>query len=172
MVQVLRGMTGKSSRCGLTYPRSTALVCGVAWRRPRATDVPSGGCQKRAQRPPCRGAETLRKRTGETKRLKFLFFKTNRVDYFPDHLTRRPSRNIYRSSGSGKGRVASVFVTWSWMRVGRHDVAPRKCSDIGPLRPAERENRPRLEGTDAGKTGGRSKCMSGRQLARTGQCQR
>jgi hypothetical protein len=43
--------------------------------------------------------------------------------------------NTVRPSSSGKGRVASVFVSWSWMRVGRHEVAPRRLMDIGWLKP-------------------------------------
>ena len=54
----------------------------------------------------------------------------------------------------------SVFVMWSWMRWSATMPGP----DVEKM-----ESLQRRTGTDDGKTGGRSKCMSGRQLARTGR---
>jgi hypothetical protein len=72
-----------------------------------------------------------------------------------------PSRNILSLSRSVKGRAPSVFVAWQRDAVVRHDAGLRTPTGITILESGW--------GTHAGNTGGRSKCMSGRQLARTGR---
>ena len=72
-----------------------------------------------------------------------------------------PSRNILSLSRSVKGRAASVFVAWQRDAVVRHDAGLRTPTGITILESGW--------STHAGNTGGRPKCMSGRQLARTGR---
>jgi hypothetical protein len=73
----------------------------------------------------------------------------------------RPSRNILSTSRSVKGRVASVFVAWQRDAVVRHDAGLRTPTGITILESGW--------STHAGNTGGRPKCRSGRQFARTGR---
>ena len=71
-----------------------------------------------------------------------------------------PSRNILCASRSVKGRAASVFVAWQRDAVVRHDAGLRTPTGITILESGW--------STHAGNTGGRPKCRSGRQFARTG----
>ena len=64
-----------------------------------------------------------------------------------------PSRSV-------KGRAASVFVAWQRDAVVHHDAGLQTPTGITILESGW--------GTHAGNTGGRPKCMSGRQFARTG----
>jgi hypothetical protein len=71
-----------------------------------------------------------------------------------------PSRNILSLSRSVKGRAASVFAAWQRDAVVRHDAGLRTPTGITILESGW--------STHAGNTGGRPKCRSGRQFARTG----
>ena len=87
-------------------------------------------------------------------------------DYFLKCLDFHPSPNIFLPSRSGKGRVAIVIETRSGMRWPLRCRA-WKLADYG-LKPGSAVG----QAIDADTTGGRSKCMPARQLARSGRGRR
>ena len=82
------------------------------------------------------------------------------IRLFSEIIDFHPIRNILSASRSVMGRAASVFVAWQRDAVVRHDAGLRTPTGITILESGW--------STHAGNTGGRSKCRSGRQFARTG----
>ena len=98
----------------------------------------------------------------EDARVSLRFFTAIHIhsDYFLKSLTFILVGIFCPLSRSVMGRAASVFVAWQRDAVVRHDAGLRTPTGITILESGW--------STHAGNTGGRPKCRSGRQFARTG----